>query len=210
MKQVITPNLFPKFFALFHKATLALGLTSKDEQQRYYKSVLADEGKYSSIKELPSLASYEACLTRFAADAQEFQCAVDPETEKQKRRAYVLKVLVLQILQLEGQYNPFGVTLPKNARNYLEGVFRQAIPGIGFHEDGDNYWMDVSAQSLLLAIKICDTRLRKLKHKYFPTFPMSFDDRIKYTYYYTPEGATILRESVDKWYYSKVAFRVSS
>ena len=197
MKKIPT-SLYPKFFAQCRKAALSLGHTSKDAQEAYYKRVLNETAHCSSIKSLPSMEAYEACLTRFATDAQEFASAVDPEVEKQKRRAYVVKVMAAQIMQLKGLDD-------KGARAYFDGVLNQARHSAGVMSDGESFWMDITAGSLLLVLQILDSHLRKLKREYFPTFPISFDDKIKFVRF---DGSTILRETVDKSYYKNLPFKV--
>jgi len=208
MKSPVPTSYYPRFFVTIRKAYTALGLDSKSDQDAYYKLVLKEEANCSSIRELPSLAAFDACLVRFSNDAQDYTHAVDPEVEKQKRRAYVVKVMSIQIMQLKGFSGQSDVPTALAARAYIEGILKQSRCGASFHSDGSNYWMDLSAGSILLVLRILDSHLRKLKRKHFPTFPLSFDDRIKFVFVHNDSGFTILRENVDKWHYANLPFEV--
>jgi len=197
MKSPIKPTAYPKFFATMRKATDALGLVTKEAQDAYYKRVLSEEAHCTSVKSLASQTAFDACLKRFAADAGDYQGAIDYETEKLKRTAYVVKVMAVQIMQ----FNDLG---PSNARNYFERVLAQSRLPVGFHSDGSAFWMDMSQRSLLVVMQMLDTHLRRLKRQYFPTFPLSFSDRIAYR----RDGGILMREDCPKHYYANLSFSV--
>ena len=194
----ISPAHYPKFFANLHKAATALGYTSKEQEEAYYKRVVQEEAHCTSVRLIASQAAFDACLARFAADSGDYQGAVDLETEKLKRTAYVVKVMSCQIMQLKD----LGVT---NARAYFEGIIKQSRLPVGFHSDGTTFYLDMQQGYLLTVLQILDTHLRKLKKQHFPQFPLSFDDRIRYV----RDGGFLMREKCEKHYFANLPFSVN-
>ena len=190
----LPPAYFKKFFAQMNKAVTALGVNSDE----YYRRVLFECAGVSSIKQLPSLELYAECLRRFALDAGDYAQPADFATEKQKRYAYIIKVMTLQIMQLARLDE-------SNARAYFDAIVSQSRRGaVGFYSRGETFYLDLDPINLLLFLKILDTHLRRLKKKHFPLFPLSFNDRVKYV----ADGPIFLREDVDKYYYSRQPFSV--
>lgn len=193
----ISPAHYPKFFANLHKAATALGYTSKEQEDAYYKRVVQEEAHCTSVRLIASQGAFDACLKRFAADAGDYRTAVDLDEEKTKRTAYVVKVMAIQIMQLED-------VASSNARNYFEAILRQSRLPVGIHSDSTDFWMDLTQGSLLVVLQMLDTHLRRLKERYFPTFPKSFDDRIKYE----RESGILMRNPCEKHYYAQLPFSV--
>ena len=188
---------YPKFFAAMRKATVALGYDTKAAQDDYYKRVLREEAHCSSVRLIASQAAFDACLRRFAADAGDFQSAISIDDEKLKRMAYICKVMTIQIMQL----NDLD---PLRARAYFDGVIDRSRLLGGVRSDGADFWLDVSRSGLFTLLQILDTHLRRLKRRLFPTFPLSFDDRIKFE----REGGILMRNPCDKHFYSRLPFSV--
>ena len=190
---------YKKFFTLLRKATLALGLTG-DDADNYYRKTLTQICGVSSIKKIPSMEAYDDCLRRFALDAGDYSRPLDFATDKQKRYAYVIKVMTLQIMQLARLDE-------SNARAYFDGIVRQSTrDSAGCVSAGNSFYLDFEPRKLLLFIRILDTHLRRLKKQHFPLFPLSFDDRVRYV----AQGSLFLREEVDKYYYANQNFTTFS
>ena len=190
----LPPAHYKRFFAQMHKATTALGLLG-DKANDYYRRTLQECAGVSSIKQLPSFDAYHACLKRFAIDAGDFAQPLDFLTEKVKRYAYIIKVTTHQIMQLARLDE-------RTARNYFDSIMRQARRDNCVVSSGETFYLDIPPSDLLLFVKILDTHLRRLKKRHFPLFPLSFNDRVRYTV----DGSVFMREDVDKYYYAQLPF----
>ena len=197
----LTPAHFKKFFATMNRATAALGLRG-EAAQGYYHMVLREVAHCSSIKTIASAKLFDDCILRFTTDAGDYAQAIDYEQEKLKRYGYVIKVITYQIMQLE------RLTV-SNARAYFDAVVKQSRQGsCGFYSSDGCFYLDITIPNLLLFLKILDTHLRRLKRKHFPTFPLGFNDRVRYVSFDTTTGELFLREDVEKNYYAKLPFCV--
>ena len=200
-KFTLTPAHYKKFFATMNRAVARLGLRDEDAKG-YYHLVLKEVAHCGSIKTISSAKLYDDCILRFLSDAGEYAQAIDYDQEKVKRYAYVIKVITHQIMQLQR-------LTPETARAYFDGVVSQSCQGtVGFYSDGERFYLDITIPNLLLFVKILDTHLRRLKRRYFPTFPLGFNDRIRYVGCDTTTGELFLREDVEKGYYSGLPFSV--
>ena len=152
----LTPAHYKKFFAQMNKAASLLGLDSRAAEQ-YYRNVLIECAGVPSIKLIKSKAGYDSCLLRFSSDAGDYATALDYEIDSLKRHAYVIKVMSIQIMQLQRLDE-------KSARSYFDSVVfnssRGTVRGIS---SGESFYLDVPRPFLALAIKILDTHLRRLK-----------------------------------------------
>jgi len=184
---------------MLRKAALNLGLDTPLEVEEYRHQVMRDEAGCDSIKQLNRKADFDACIKRFAADAGEYLEAIEIGLQETLRRAYVVKVMSVQIMQLKGG--------PENdARNYLEGLITQARIPCGVCTDDNSFWMDVSPSSLQNLLQILDTYRRKLLKEHFPSFPVKFDDTVRYEV----EGPIRTRHTgIPSSYYSHLPFKVN-
>jgi len=169
----VTRAQYTKFFTLLRKAALNLGLDTPQEVEEYRHQVMREEAGCESIKQLNRKADFDACIKRFAADAGDYIQAVEIGLQETKRRAYVVKVMSVQIMQLKGGSE-------SDARNYLEGLINQARVPCGVCTTDNSFWMDVSTRSLQNLLQILDTYRRKLLKANFPNFPVKFDDSVRY------------------------------
>nr|AIF26393.1 hypothetical protein [uncultured bacterium fosmid pJB16B1] len=195
----VTRAQYPKFFTLLRKAALNLGLDTPQEVEEYRHQVMREEAGCESIKQLNRKADFDACIKRFAADAGDYIQAVEIGLQETKRRAYVVKVMSVQIMQLKGGSE-------SDARNYLEGLINQARVPCGVCSTDNSFWMDVSTRSLQNLLQILDTYRRKLLKANFPTFPVKFDDTVRYEV----DGPIRTRYTgIPISYYSQLPFRVN-
>jgi len=169
----VTRSQYPKFFSMLRKAALNLGLDTPQEVEEYRHQVMREEAGCDSIKQLNRKADFDACIKRFSADAGDYLQAVEIGLQETKRRAYVVKVMSVQIMQLKGGSET-------DARNYLEGLISQARVPCGVCTTDNSFWMDVSTRSLQNLLQILDTYRRKLLKANFPSYPVKFDDSVRY------------------------------
>lgn len=195
----VTRAQYPKFFSMLRKAASNLGLETQDQVEAYRHQVMREETVCESIKQLNRKADFDACIKRFAVDAGEYLTAVEVGLQETKRRAYVVKVMSVQIMQLKGGNEA-------DARNYLEGLIAQARVPCGVCTADNSFFMDVSPKSLQHLLQILDTYRRKLIKERFPHSPVKFDDSVRYEV----DGQLRTRiTDIPSSYYSSIPFRVN-
>lgn len=172
-KYRLTKAQYPKFFSMLRKAALNLGLDTPQEVEEYRHQVMREEAGCESVKQLNRKADFDACIRRFASDAGEYLTAIDIGLQETKRRAYVVKVMSIQIMQLKGGSEA-------DARDYLQGLINQARIPCGVCTTDNSFWLDVSPSSLQHLLQILDTYRRKLLKANFPAAPVKFDDSVRF------------------------------
>ena len=172
-KYHLTKAQYPKFFSMLRKAALNLGLNTPQEVEEYRHQVMREEAGCESVKDLNRKADFDACIRRFASDAGEYLTAIEIGMQEAKRRAYVVKVMSIQIMQLKGGSEA-------DSRDYLSGVIKQARIPCGVCTSDNSFWMDVSTDSLQHLLQILDTYRRKLLKANFPAAPIKFDDTVRF------------------------------
>ena len=195
----VTRAQYPKFFSMLRKAALNLGLDTPLEVENYRHQVLREEAGCESIKQLNRKADFDACIRRFSVDAGDYVQAVEIGLQEARRKAYVVKVMSVQIMQLKGGSE-------NDARDYLEGIINQARVPCGVCTSDNSFWMDVSPHSLQHLLQILDTYRRKLLKAHFPACPMKFDDTVRYEV----DGPIRTRyTSIQSDYYARLPFSVN-
>lgn len=195
----ITRAQYPKFFSMLRKAALNLGLDTPQEVEDYRRKVLREEAGCESIKQLNRKDDFDACIRRFSVDAGDYVQAIEIGLQDAHRKAYVVKVMSVQIMQLKGGAEA-------DSRNYLEGIISQARVPCGVCTNDNSFWMDVSPCSLQILVQILDTYRRKLLRANFPAFPMKFDDSVRYEV----DGLIRTRyTNIPRTYYAELPFKVN-
>ena len=161
-----------KFFSLLHQATRNLGLSEREEIDEYRHKVMAEEANCNSMKQL-SLKGYEACMRRFALDAGNYLEAGTYSISAIKRKAYIVKVMAMQIMQLKGGSE-------HEARSYIAGILSQARIACGKTIEDGSFWMDINPKALLFLIPILDTYRRRLLKQRFPEMKQAFDPSLRF------------------------------
>lgn len=198
-KNPVTRAQYPKFFTMLRKAALNLGLDTPQEVEEYRHQVMQEEAGCASIKEMNCKRDFDACIKRFSADAGEYLDAIEIGLQETRRKAYVVKVMSIQIMQLKGGSE-------SDARNYLEGLINQARVSCGINTSDNSFWMDVSPTSLQHLLQILDTYRRKLLKANFPGSPVKFDDTVRYEV----DGCIKIRcLDIENDYYSRQPFTVN-
>ena len=198
-RKPVTKAQYPKFFSMLRRAALNLGLSSPQEVEEYRHQVMQEEAGCTSIKEMNCKRDFDACIRRFSADAGEYLDAIEIGLQETRRKAYVVKVMSIQIMQLKGGSE-------SDARNYLEGLINQARVSCGINTSDNSFWMDVSPTSLQHLLQILDTYRRKLLKANFPGSPVKFDDTVRYEV----DGCIKIRcLDIENDYYSRQPFTVN-
>lgn len=199
MRAVVAKTQYPKFFSMLRRAALNLGLDTRQEIEEYRHRVMLEEAGCDSVKRLSRKGGFDACIRRFAADAGDYLEAIDIGLMQTRRRAYVVKVMAIQIMQLKGgsEYE---------ARNYLEAIIAQARVPCGVFVSDDSFWMDVPEASLQHVLQILDTYRRRLLKSAFPCSPVRFDDTVRYE---VAPPINIRHTGIPSSYYAGIPFQVN-
>lgn len=194
--QGLSQAQLPKFFAMLRRAALNLDLHTTEEVEQYRHQVMREEAGVESVKQMNRTSDYDAVMRRFAADAGDYLDAIDFDAQEQKRRAYVIKVLAIQIMQLKG-------VEPVESRKYLDGILKQAKLA-SLVSNGDTFYLDVTLENLQKALQILATyRRRLLKELRFSG--TAFND----TVCYVNDWPIIIVNHVEKGFYEKLPFSVN-
>lgn len=185
----------PMFFGACRRAAFNLGLYTTEEAEEYRRKVMLEEAGVTSTKDLDSTDGFDACMARFTSDAGEYMNAVNFEIQAQNRRAYVVKVLAYQIMQLKGGQE-------WDALHYIDGILKRSNLA-SFLPDGalGSFHLDLTPVSLEKVLQILATHRRRLLEKHFPKAPKTFDD----TVVYQVDGAVKTRlTGIPKDYYKRL------
>ena len=198
-KNTVTKAQYPLFFSKLRRAAFNLGLDTPQEVEEYRRRVMREEAGCASIKEMNNKADFDACIKRFSVDSGDYLNAIEIGLQEMRRKAYVVKVMSIQIMQLKGGSE-------SDARNYLEGLINQARVSCGINTSDNSFWMDVSPTSLQHLLQILDTYRRKLLKANFPGSPVKFDDTVRYQV----DGCIKIRYlDIENDYYSRQPFTVN-
>lgn len=178
-------------FSLAAKAASNLG----EKADEYRHQVMLEELGIASSNDLRGNADYDVLKRRFEQDAGDYLAAIETGVQDVKRRAYNIKVICLQLMQLKG-------LAETGARDYLNGVLKQSRIMPDYSQD--SYYMDVSRRELSTIHAILDTERRKLIRKYFATTPLSLQDTLRFEI----DGPIAIKYECDRSYYAKFPFTV--
>lgn len=181
------------YFGMAQRAAAHLGIYCQD----YRTQVMKEELGISSSLEIKSAAEFDAIIRRFAVDAGDWAAAADAGLGDVKRVAYAVKVCAIQLMQLKG-----GATI--NAAKYLEGVLRQAHFACGW--TGDEFYMDIPAQSLRAVFQILDSERRRLCRCYFGLGELAINYSLRYQK--LPDGE-MKKIPVERGYYAAQPFNLN-
>ncbi len=174
VKNPMTSAQRPMFFGACRRAAFNLGFYTTEEAEEYRKKVLLEEAGVTSTKDLDSTDGFDACMARFAADAGKLLNAINFEIQAQNRRAYVVKVLACQIMQLKGGEE-------SEALAYIDGILKRSnlAPFLPDSALG-SFHLDLTPVALEKVLHILATHRRRLLEKHFPKAPKTFDDTVVY------------------------------
>lgn len=178
-------------------ACLELGIAGAAEQHAYRAKVVEEETGCASIKRIRSEGDYEAVMARLWMDANDYQQAAKYSIGNERRMAYNVKVLAIQLMQLKS-------TDEAEAKSYIGGVLDRARIPNGTRADDDSYWLDIRPDQVTSLFQILDTERRRVL-KRFGNRVGALSDRIRYTV----DGPILTRQEVPRDYYAKAAFKVT-
>ncbi len=195
----ITDKQKSVYWVAFKAACFNLGLIGREEKDAYRHRAMRETCGKESINDLSTTHDFEAVVHRFFVDAGDFEQAAKFAVSDEHRMAYLIKVECCQIMQLKGGSE-------SDARNYIEGIIKQARINYGVSPSDNSFWMDVSPRSLQNLLQILDTYRRKLLKANFPAYPLKFDDTVRYSVDGTIRERTT---GIPRTYYADIPFKVN-
>lgn len=183
------------FWRAFSSACHNLGLSTRDETEKYRKNVLLEETGKTSLKQLDRTKDFDAVMHRLSADSGDWETAAKFAAGDDYRVAVMIKICCRQIMQLKGV--PEGSDA---AADYLRGVLEQSRI-VTVDKAGDSsFWLDISRGSALSVFAMLDTHRRRLLAGYGESLNLfkGFDPAV--VYQPKPNGG--LRLTFNKAYYA--------
>ena len=184
------------YWKAFSAACSNLGLSGKEECEKYRRAVMREASGKVSLKELNRTSDFDAVLSQFRADSGEYSAASDAATQGLSRFGFLIKVLCLQLMQLKGGS-------PEEARAYLGGLLDQARIPNGRSLDDDGYWVDMPEAKAQAVFAMLDTHRRRLLRRW--STRATFSPYLRYELM----GPVVIRQEVPKNYYADIPFRVN-
>jgi len=174
-----------------------LGIASAMEQHEYRAKVVREETGCASVKHIRSESDYEAVMARLWMDANDYRQAANYSIGNERRMAYNVKVLAVQLMQLKSADEA-------GARDYIGGVLDQAGIPNGRNLDDDSYWMDIRPDQVMALLRMLDTERRRVLRR-FGGRAGALTDRVRYNV----DGPILTRQEVDSSYYRNAPFKIN-
>lgn len=153
----MTPKQMQQYRGLVARAVSALGLEG-EMAERYRKAVLLEETGKISSREVGVTREYEAVMRRHAADAGDYELAMQFCSGDERRYAAMLDDCARQVGELSGR--------PDIDRlGYLRGILEQCglVQQVGII--GDHWWDDYPSATCKMIFIMLDTHRRRLLKK---------------------------------------------
>lgn len=151
--QGLTKAQIAAYFRAANAAARALG----EPLDAYRKRVMKEVCNVTSTKQLNRTGDFDAIMTRFAEDVDDYAMASKYAVADIHRMSVLIRICCEQVLQLKGC--PAGSTA---ARDYLAGVIGQSHIKCGTDPRDPSYWLDISPESLRSVFVMLDTHRRRL------------------------------------------------
>lgn len=156
-KTTITPAQRAAFFRALQAACTELGHDTAEAREAYRKQVMHEETGKAHLAQLSRTADFDACMSRFAADAGDYETASRFSVADAARKAALVRICCAQVMQLKGC--TVGTT---EAADYLSGIVEQSRVPCGRDVGDSSFWMDCAPDNLLTLFQILDTHRRRL------------------------------------------------
>ena len=153
----LTPAQRSAFFRALSAASIELGLDTAGEREAYRKTVMREETGKEHLAQLSRTKDFDACMRRFASDAGDFETASRFAIADDARKAALVRICCVQVLQLKG-----CVAGTTEAADYLAGIVEQARVPCGRDVRDSSFWMDCAPGNILALFQILDTHRRRL------------------------------------------------
>lgn len=174
--KTITKPQMAAYFRAANAAARALG----EPLDTYRKRVMKEVCNVTSIKQLNRTGDFDAVMTRFAEDADDYQSACHFAVGSGRRIAVLIATVCEQVMQLKSLETTATTTTP--AEDYLRTILNRS-GNLRSNQDG-GWWLDLSDTNLQAVFAMLDTHrrrlIRRLNQSTSSSVPLSFSMDIGY------------------------------
>lgn len=178
--KTITKPQMAAYFRAANAAARALG----EPLDTYRKRVMKEVCNVTSIKQLNRTGDFDAVMTRFAEDADDYQSACHFAVGSGRRLAVLIGAVCEQVMQLKSlettATGAIATTAP--AEDYLRTILNRS--GNLRSNQAGGWWLDLSDINLQAVFAMLDTHrrrlIRRLNQSTSSSVPLSFSMDIGY------------------------------
>ena len=174
--QGLTQPQIAAYFRAAGAAARALG----EPLDAYRKRVMKEVCNATSIKQLNRTNDFDAVMTRFAEDADDYQSACHFAVGSGRRIAVLIATVCEQVMQLKSLETTATTTTP--AEDYLRTILNRS-GNLRSNQDG-GWWLDLSDTNLQAVFAMLDTHrrrlIRRLNQSTSSSVPLAFNMDIGY------------------------------
>ena len=172
----ITRPQIAAYFRAAGAAASALG----EPLDAYRKRVMKEVCNATSIKQLNRTSDFDAVMTRFAEDADDYQSACHFAVGSGRRLAVLIAAVCEQVMQLKCLETTATTTTP--AEDYLRTILNRS--GNLRSNQAGGWWLDLTDTNLQAVFAMLDTHrrrlIRRLNHSTSSSVPLAFSMDIGY------------------------------
>ena len=178
--QGLTKPQIAAYFRAASAAARALG----EPLDTYRKRVMKEVCNATSIKQLNRTSDFDAVMTRFAEDADDYQSACHYAVGSGRRLAVLIAAVCEQVMQLKcletAETGAPATTTP--AEDYLCTILNRS--GNLRSNQAGGWWLDLTDTNLQAVFAMLDTHrrrlIRRLNHSTSGSVPLAFSMDIGY------------------------------
>ena len=178
--QGLTQPQIAAYFRAASAAARALG----EPLDTYRKRVMKEVCNATSIKQLNRTSDFDAVMTRFAEDADDYQSACHYAVGSGRRLAVLIAAVCEQVMQLKcletAETGAPATTTP--AEDYLCTILNRS--GNLRSNQAGGWWLDLTDTNLQAVFAMLDTHrrrlIRRLNHSTSGSVPLAFNMDIGY------------------------------
>ena len=178
--KTLTRPQIAAYFRAANAAARALG----EPLDAYRKRVMKEVCNATSLKQLNRTNDFDAVMTRFAEDADDYQSACHFAVGSGRRLAVLIGAVCEQVMQLKSletaETGATATTTP--AEDYLRTILNRS--GNLRSNQAGGWWLDLSDTNLQAVFAMLDTHrrrlIRRLNHSTSSSVPLDFSMDIGY------------------------------
>jgi hypothetical protein len=178
--QGLTKPQIAAYFLAAGAAANALG----EPLEAYRKRIMKEVCNATSMKQLNRTSDFDAVMTRFAEDADDYQSACHFAVGSGRRLAVLIGAVCEQVMHLKSlEATATGATATTTpAEDYLRSILNRS-GNLRSNQDG-GWWLDLADTHLQAVFAMLDTHrrrlIRRLNHLTSSTIPLAFSMEIGY------------------------------
>ena len=174
--QGLTKPQIAAYFRAANAAARALG----EPLDAYRKRVMKEVCNVTSIKQLNRTSDFDAVMTRFAEDADDYQSACHFAVGSGRRLAVLVGAVCEQVMQLKCLAD--GTSSTTTVEDYLRSILNRS--GNLRPNQAGGWWLDLAETHLQAVFAMLDTHrrrlIRRLNQSTSSSVPLSFSMGIGY------------------------------